>query len=201
LKAAGLDRLNHNLNTSERHYKNICTTHAYADRLATLRAAKNNDLAVCSGVILGMGETPEDIFQMALVHRDIQTDSIPVNFLIPIPGIALKSVSGLTPEYCLRILCLFRFMNPRAEIRMAAGREMHLRTLEPLGLYVANSLFLQGYLNARGSSNVRTLQMIKDLGFTIKSEKNIDDLLAQENEGEPGDGIKGLNELRPFQKK
>ncbi len=200
LKAAGLDRLNHNLNTAERHYKKICTTHTYADRLKTLRVAKANDLAVCSGVIMGMGESPEDIVDMARVHRDIRTDSIPVNFLMPIPGIALKSVSGLTPEYCLRILCLFRFMNPRAEIRMAAGREMHLRSLEPLGLYVANSLFLQGYLNARGSSNQSTLRMIKDMGFSIKSAIKMDDILCSSEESVPQEGVKELEELRPFLK-
>ncbi|MBF0122524.1 MAG: biotin synthase BioB [Candidatus Omnitrophica bacterium] len=200
LKAAGLDRLNHNLNTSERHYKKICTTHSYSDRLATLRAAKSNDLAICSGVIIGMGETADDVFQMALIHRDIQTDSIPVNFLIPIPGIALKTLNGLTPEYCLRVLCLFRLMNPRAEIRMAAGREIHLRALEPLGLYVANSLFLQGYLNARGSSNHHTLQMIKDLGFSIKSDVKIDEILLRSDTHEEADGLKSRDELRPFLK-
>ncbi len=199
LKEAGLDRLNHNLNTSPRHYPKICTTHTMADRLATLRAAKEAGLAVCSGVIVGMGESQEDVVDMAMTLRDLNAESIPVNFLIPISGIALKETAGLTPEYCLRVLCLFRFLNPKAEIRMAAGREMRLRSLEPLGLLVANSLFLQGYLNARGAADARTLRMIRDLGFEIRSDMRIEDLLAAADREVAGEGLKGLAELRPFE--
>ncbi|MBF0619493.1 MAG: biotin synthase BioB, partial [Candidatus Omnitrophica bacterium] len=137
LKAAGLDRLNHNLNTSEKYYSMICTTHGYADRLNTLQAAKEAGLRVCSGVIIGMGESPEDVVQLATALRDYGADSIPVNFFMPLPGIVLKAAVGLPPEYCLRVLCVFRFLNPTAEIRMAAGREMHLRSLEAMGLFVA----------------------------------------------------------------
>ena len=200
LKEAGLDRLNHNINTSIRHYQKICTTHSIEDRLNTLKAAKEAGLAVCSGVIVGMGESPEDVVAMAMTLRSLSVESIPVNFFMPLDGVAIREASGLTPEYCLRVLCLFRLLNPKAEIRMAAGREMHLRELEPLGLRVANSLFLQGYLNARGSSNARTLQMIKDAGFTIKSEIPLETLLAMEHHLHPGDGggLKGLEELRPF---
>jgi biotin synthase len=198
LKEAGLDRLNHNLNTSEEYYRYICTSHTYADRLRTLEAAHSVGLAVCSGVIIGMGEKAEDIYGMAKSLRELGAESIPVNFLIPIPGIALKQAQGLTPEYCLRVLCLFRFLNPKAEIRMAAGREMHLRSLEPFGLLAANSLFLQGYLNVQGSSNVKTLQMIKDMGFTIKSDVPLEKLLAQSDDACSGEGLKGVKELRPF---
>lgn len=198
LKQAGLDRLNHNLNTSARYYGNICTTHTYEDRLQTLANARAVGLQVCSGVIIGMGEAPEDVVQMAIALRNFEAESIPVNFLIPIPGIAIKEAKDLTPEYCLRVLCLFRFLNPAAEIRMAAGREIHLRSLEPLGFYVANSIFLQGYLNARGSSNARTLQMIKDLGFQIKSERKLDELLREAEDCGRPEGVKGLEELRPF---
>ncbi len=198
LKAAGLDRLNHNLNTSEPYYRHICTSHTYQDRLNTLKAAHSVGLAVCSGVIIGMGEGPEDVYSMAKSLRDFGAESIPVNFLIPIPGIALKEASGLTPEYCLRVLCLFRLLNPKAEIRMAAGREIHLGTLEPLGLYAANSLFLQGYLNAKGSSNIRTLQMIRDMGFTIKSDIPLEDLLGVGESINTQEGLKGVKELRPF---
>ena len=200
LKEAGLDRLNHNLNTSARYYDKICTTHTYQQRLMTLAAAKAEGLKVCSGVIVGMGESKDDVVEMALKLRHFKADSIPVNFFMPIAGVAIKEEVGLTPDYCLRVLCLFRFLNPASEIRMAAGREMHLRELEPLGLYVANSLFLQGYLNVRGSSNARTLQMIRDEGFKIRSEVPLDTLLEKENLHHPGDdgGLKGLNELRPF---
>ncbi len=200
LKSAGLDRLNHNLNTSERYYGHICTTHSYNDRIGTLKAAKEAGLAVCSGVIVGMGEAASDVVDMAMRLRELKAESIPVNFFMPVPGVAITSASGLSPEYCLRVLCLFRLINPSAEIRMAAGREMHLRSLEAMGLYAANSLFLQGYLNVRGAADTRTLQMIRDAGFTIKSEVPLDELLAKASAYGEEDGIKTIKELRPFRK-
>ena len=204
LKAAGLDRLNHNLNTSEKHYPEICTTHSYADRLNTLKAAQKAGLEICSGIIVGMGESSDDIISVAKTLRRLQSPSIPVNFFIPIPGNTVKNASALTPEYCLRVLCLFRFLNPKAEVRVAAGREFHWRELEALSLYPANSLFLDGYLNARGAERRKTLQMIKDAGFSIKADFSIEELLKDE-EGkkspEKNDGgrvsLKGLSELRP----
>ena len=205
LKEAGLDRLNHNLNTSQRHYPAICATHTYSDRLATLQSARTAGLQLCSGVILGMGEAAEDVLETAYTLRKIQAESIPVNFYIPINGNKLGNIAALSPEYCLRALCLYRFLNPRAEIRIAAGREMHLRSLEVMALYPANSLFLDGYLNARGEERQRTLQMIKDAGFTIQSEQNLDELIHGEQSA-AADGkidpatraaLKDLNELRP----
>jgi len=204
LKQAGLDRLNHNLNTSESYYPNICTTHTYADRLNTLLAAKSAGLKVCSGMIVGMGEEHKDIIDVAKRLRSLKAESIPVNLLVPIEGNVLSPLdSKLTPDFILRILCLFRFLNPTSEIRVAAGRELHLRSLEVMALYPANSLFLQGYLNAKGSSNARTLQMIKDAGFSIKSEIDLDELLKEKTPQTDlvSDGskalLKSLKELRP----
>jgi len=179
LKAAGLDRLNHNLNTSESHYKNICTTHTYQDRLETLQAGKSAGLGLCSGMILGMGESSEDILEVARSLAAVEAVSIPINFLIPIEGAALNSEQVLTPEHCLRVLSLFRFLNPKAEIRAAAGRELHLRQLQVLALYPANSLFMQGYLNTQGDSAFQTLQMIQDAGFEIRSDQQLDQLVAK----------------------
>ena len=204
LKQAGLDRLNHNLNTSEAHYPNICTTHTFTDRLNTLLAAKSAGLKVCSGMIVGMGEEHADIIDVARRLRSLKAESIPVNLLVPIEGNQLSpQESNLTPDFILRILCLFRFLNPTAEIRVAAGRELHLRSLEVMALYPANSLFLQGYLNAKGASNARTLRMIKDAGFSIKSELDLDELLKEElpHQDLVSDGskalLKSLKELRP----
>ncbi|MDE2222580.1 MAG: biotin synthase BioB [Candidatus Omnitrophica bacterium] len=204
LKKAGLDRLNHNLNTSEAHYPNICTTHTFADRLNTLLAAKAAGLRVCSGMIVGMGENHADIIDVARRLRALKAESIPVNLLVPIEGNALSpQESGLTPDFILRVLCLFRFLNPSSEIRVAAGREMHLRSMEVMALYPANSLFLQGYLNAKGVSNTRTLQMIKDAGFSIKSEVDLDELLGRQESQQDAitNGSKALlktiKELRP----
>lgn len=177
LKAAGLDRMNHNLNTSRERYAEICTTHTYDDRLNTLNAARKVGLDVCSGVIVGMGESTDELVELAMQLRRVNSRSIPVNFLLPIEGAPITTASQLTPEYCLRILCLFRFLNPDAEIRAAAGREHHLRSMEAMALYPANSLFLQGYLNTQGNSDAQTLQMIQDAGFTIKSDVPIEKLL------------------------
>ena len=203
LKAAGLDRLNHNLNTSRRHYPNICTTHTYDERLATLQAANKAGIEICSGLIVGMGETHDDVLEVAYTLRKLNSPSIPVNFLIPIEGNKLK-INDLTPEYCLRVLCLYRFLNPKAEIPVAAGREIHLRSMEILALYPANSLFMDGYLNTKGSNKARTLQMIKDAGFTIKSELDLEQLLADVHDAavpEPSPSaqviLKDLKDLRP----
>ncbi len=207
LKKAGLDRLNHNLNTSESFYPNICTTHTFADRLNTLLAAREAGIEVCSGIIAGMGEAHQDLIEVAKRLRFFKAASIPVNFLIPIEGNQLSEPQDLTPEFCLRILCLFRFLNPQSEVRVGAGREGHLRGLEVLALYPANSLFLQGYLNTKGSSNVKTLQMIKDAGFEIKSDVNLEELLASQAQDDPVKGfddakaiIKDLKDLRPVLK-
>ncbi|OGX06751.1 MAG: biotin synthase BioB [Omnitrophica WOR_2 bacterium GWA2_47_8] len=204
LKVAGLDRLNHNLNTSRAHYPEICTTHTYDERLNTLQAAKKAGLEVCSGMIIGMGETSDDVLEVAYTLRKLQAPSIPVNFYIPIPGTKVKEPSPLAPEYCLRILCVFRLLNPRAEIRVAAGRELHLRDMEVMALYPANSLFLDGYLNAKGSTRLKTLQMIKDAGFTLDSEFGVDELLKNETPAPQTAvsdfskiALKGLEELRP----
>lgn len=188
LKEAGLDRLNHNLNTSQRNYPNICTTHTYADRLNTLASARRADIQLCSGMIAGMGETHQDILEVVYTLRELQVESIPVNFYIPIAGNALPGrlpgwegpAVNLSPEYCLRVLCLFRFLNPKSELRVAAGRELHLRSMQVMALYPANSLFLDGYLNTKGDDRRRTLQMIKDAGFTIKSDHSVEALLGKE---------------------
>jgi biotin synthase len=169
LKAAGVDRLNHNLNTSESHYPNICSTHTYAERLATLEAARAVGLGSCSGMIIGMGESDADIVEVALELRELEVPSIPVNFLIPIEGNPVVSDGSLSPERCLRALCLFRLANPRSEVRAAGGREGHLGALGALALYPANSLFVQGYLTTRGSAARDTYRMIRDAGFHVVS--------------------------------
>jgi len=197
LKAAGLDRLNHNLNTSERIYPSVCTTHTYQDRVDTLLAAQSAGIQLCSGVIVGMGEEPEDLIEVAMHLRKLEAESIPVNFLIPIPGNKLYTAESLSPDYCLRVLCLFRFLNPKAEIRVAAGREHHLRSMESLSLYPANSLFLNGYLNTKGAEDTQALQMIKDAGFTIRSQYSVDALLKKMANDAGETQMKAKQDLRP----
>ena len=170
LKDAGLDRLNHNLNTSENHTRNIVSTHSYNDRIETLMAGKQAGLDTCSGIIVGMGESNHDILDVAYSLSDMKVPSIPVNFLIPVPGNPLYDFNQLTPEYCLRILCAFRFINPKSEIRIGGGREGHLRGLQPLALYPANSLFVEGYLVTRGDKINKVYQMIHDAGFELEND-------------------------------
>ena len=168
LKAAGVDRINHNLNTSEAYHAAICTTHTFQDRLATLRHARAAGLEICSGGIVGMGEGDEDVIDLALALRDVKPDSIPINMLHPVPGTPLEDCRNLTPQRCLKVLSLFRFLHPRTEIRVAGGREFNLRTLQPLALYAADSLFVGGYLTTPGQPASDAWKMIADLGFEIE---------------------------------
>lgn len=171
LKEAGLDRLNHNLNTSESHYPNICTTHTYQDRVDTLNAAKSAGLGLCSGMIVGLGESYDDLLDVAYRLRQYKAESIPVNFLLPIEGNPLTHAGTngqpLNPQTVLRVLSVFRLINPTAEVRVAAGREFHLRSLQPLSLWPASSLFVDGYLLTEGSGAQATFQMIHDAGFEL----------------------------------
>jgi biotin synthase len=167
LKDCGVDRVNHNLNTSESFYGEICSTHTFADRIATLRAVHDAGMEMCSGGIIGMGEGPRDVVEMALTLRDLGVQSIPVNFLNPIDGTPLAGRWELNPRYCLKVLAMFRLVNPDREIRIAGGRELHLATLQALGLYAANSIFVGGYLTTQGQAPESDYQMIRDLGFEI----------------------------------
>jgi len=167
LAACGVNKVNHNLNTSGEHYAEICTTHTYQDRVDTLRNVRKSGMELCSGGIIGMGEKPRDVVSMAFELRDLEVESIPVNFLNPIEGTPLAGPSELTPNYCLKVLCMFRLANPNSELRIAGGREMHLRTLQPLGLYAANSIFVGDYLTTKGQLPEADYAMIRDMGFEV----------------------------------
>lgn len=171
LAACGVDRVNHNLNTSDAFYGEICTTHTFADRLATLRAVHDAGLEMCSGGIVGMGERRRDVVDMAITLRDLGVQSIPVNFLHPIPGTPLADRRDLNPRYCLKVLAMFRLVNPDREIRIAGGRELHLGSLQPLGLYAANSIFVGDYLTTNGQSPEADYQMIREMGLEIVTNR------------------------------
>jgi biotin synthase len=168
LREAGADAYNHNLNTSAENYAQICSTHTFDDRTATVAAAKTAGLSPCSGAIFGMGESDDDIVELALALREMQPDSVPVNFLIPFEGTPLGERWELTPQRCLRILAMFRFAFPDVEVRVAGGREIHLRTLQPLALHLANSIFLGDYLTSEGQPGQDDRTMIADAGFVIE---------------------------------
>ena len=170
LKEAGVDRYNHNINTSAAHHDQITTSHTFDDRLNTVDLVKQSGISPCSGVIIGMRETKEDVIAMARSLYAMDADSIPVNFLHAVDGTPLGGTDELTPVYCLRVLCLFRFINPTKEIRISGGREVNLRSLQPFGLYPANSIFIGDYLTTEGQESNRDRQMLEDLGFEVDLE-------------------------------
>jgi biotin synthase len=168
LKAAGVGWVNHNLNTSERFHPEIFTTHTYEDRVRTVENVRKAGLMTCSGGIIGMGETDEDIVDLAFAVREIGMDSIPINFLHPIKGTPMETHRMLTPAKCLKVLCLFRLLNPRSEIRAAGGRELNLGASQALALYPANSIFVEGYLTTPGQQAEEARRMIAEMGFEIE---------------------------------
>jgi biotin synthase len=171
LQRAGTTAYNHNLNTAETNYGDICTTHSYQDRADTVTKAKQAGLSPCSGLIAGIGETDTELVDVAFALRELDPDSVPVNFLIPFEGTPLGGQWALTPQRCLRILAMVRFVCPDAEVRLAGGREIHLRSLQPLALHIVNSIFLGDYLTSEGQPGGRDLEMITDAGFTVEGEQ------------------------------
>ncbi|MEX3610785.1 biotin synthase BioB [Rothia sp. LK2588] len=190
LQQAGVDAYNHNLNTSEDKYADICTTHSFEDRVNTVHSAQDAGLSACSGLIVGMGETDEQLVDAIFSLKDLGGDSIPVNFLMPFEGTPLAGMNELTPMRCLRILAAVRMVNPDTEVRMAGGREMHLRSLQPVALNVVNSLFLGDYLTSTGQSALDDLKMIRDGGFVVLGAEDRD-LVAEHEQHLREHGVVG----------
>jgi biotin synthase len=168
LVAAGVDRFNHNLETGEKHFGRVVSTHTFGDRVSTVRIAKQAGLETCSGGIIGMGETDDDILDLAYTLRALDTDSVPINFLDPRPGTPMANVPRVEPRQALRVLAMFRLLHPRADLRLAGGREVNLRALQPLALYAVNSIFTEGYLTTGGAHASDDHAMIRDMGFEIE---------------------------------
>jgi len=168
LAEAGVHRYNHNLNTSRSRYSGIASTHTYEEREQTVALAKRHGLSPCSGLIVGMGESDEELVELALALRELEADSIPVNFLHAIPGTPLEGAERTPALRALRVLAMLRFVCPTREIRVAGGREYSLRTLQPLALYAANSVFVGDYLTTAGQEIEADYRMIEDLGFEIE---------------------------------
>jgi biotin synthase len=167
LRDAGVDRCNHNLETSERFYPRICTTHTWRERLATAQAVKAAGLELCSGGILGMGESLEDRVDLAFALKSVDADAVPVNFFDPRPGTPRAGRPRLPPLDALRALAMFRFLHTDREVRLAGGRELCLGPLQVLALYAADSMFTAGYLTTPGQGFEADMAMITAAGFHV----------------------------------
>ena len=169
LRKSGVDRYNHNLETSSRYFPSIVTTHSWEDRFHTLTMARAAGLEICSGGIIGMGEAPEDRVDLALALKEIGPESVPLNFLDPRPGTPLAETRRLSPRECLKALAMFRFVHPEADVRLAGGREAALDKMQPLALYAANSIFTSGYLTTPGQGVSEDYELIEQAGFEPES--------------------------------
>ena len=166
LKDAGLDRYHHNLETSERFFTQICSTHAFADKVETARAATAAGLSLCSGGIFGMGETWQDRIDMAFSLRELGADSVPINFLIPIKGTALAHRGLLHPLEALKIISLFRFVLPAKEIRVCGGRTQILGELHSMIFFAgADGMITGDYLTTMGRRPEDDLRLIEIYGL------------------------------------
>ena len=167
LKEAGITRYHHNLETAPSFFDRICTTHAYADAMATIQAARMAGLEVCSGGIFGMGESWEQRIELALVLRELDVDAIPINFLHPIPGTRLGDRLPLAPLEALACIALFRFVHPHRDITIAGGREFTLGDFQSWIFFAgANGLMVGNYLTTRGRDIASDLEMIAQQGLT-----------------------------------
>ncbi len=165
LKECGLDRYHHNLETSREFYPRISKVQSWEDRVNTVKRAKEAGLSVCCGGIFGMGESDDDIASLSETLKELDVDSVPVNFLKPIKGTALENANFLTPLKCLKILIFLRLSLPKAQIRVCGGREYNLKQLQPLSLLVIDSLMVGNYLTTKGRNIKDDKEMIEEMGF------------------------------------
>jgi len=165
LKEAGVKRVNHNLEASENFFPKIVTTHSWRERYETIKRIKSAGLSTCCGGIFGMGESDEDRVDLALTYRDLEVDSIPLNFLMPIEGTPLQNAPGVSPIEALKVIAMFRFTNPKAELRLCGGREQNLRDFHGMAVLMTNAMMVGGYLTRAGRDIKKDYQLLKDLNF------------------------------------
>jgi biotin synthase len=173
LAAAGVERYNHNLETSRRHFADIVTTHTFKERIDTIRAAKKAGMGICAGGIFGIGETEDDRVDMALELRELAADTIPMNFLHPIPGTPMGEMKTLEPGEILRIIALYRFLLPKASLKVAGGRVLNLRDMQSWIFYAGATSILSGnYLTTAGRAVADDVRMVRDCGMTPVDDFN-----------------------------
>lgn len=169
LKVAGVEMYHSNIETSKRNFPNICTTHTYEDKIREIKMAKEAGLTVCSGGIIGMGETWEDRIDMAVSLSELEVESIPINALIPVKGTPLEGVTKLTEDEIIRTVAMFRFINPTAYIRMAAGRNYFKDGGRRLFSSGVNATITGDMLTTVGNNTAQDIEMLKDMGFDIST--------------------------------
>jgi biotin synthase len=169
LKDAGISRYHHNLETSRSHFKEVCSTHNYDERIETIHSAKRQGLSVCAGGIFGVGETDDQVLELALTLKELDVDAIPINFLTPIRGTPLGKANNLSPLRCLKIIALFRYVLPKKEIIICGGRVNNLRHLHPMIFYAGASGIMTGnYLTTKGRSLQDDLKMLAELKLRVR---------------------------------
>ncbi len=170
IKEAGVTRFNHNINTSERYYSEICSTHKFEDRLNTVKLLRKHGIDVCCGVILGMGETVEDRIDMAFTLREVKPATVPINVLNPIKGTPLENyIDKISEEDILKSICLFRMILPHTLLKYAGGRTLRLsRENQKLGLIAGiNSMMVGNYLTTKGSDMEDDRKMLKEVDLVM----------------------------------
>ena len=170
LREVGVTSYHHNIETSERYFPEICTTHSYADRIRTIKMAQAEGLCVCSGGIIGMGETWEDRFDMAFALQELGIESIPLNSLMAIPGTPLEHLTPLSGDEILRTIAIFRFINPTANIRLGAGRKLLPENGATAFRAGASASITGNMLTTSGTTIAEDMELIKELGFTNRNE-------------------------------
>lgn len=166
LHDAGVTRIHNNLETSRRFFPSVCTTHTYDDKVETIKAAKRAGMEICSGGIIGMGETMEDRIDMAIDLQGLEVRSIPINVLMPIKGTALEDQEPLTDEEILRTVAIYRFINPKADIRLAGGRKLLQDKGRKAFLSGANASIIGNMLTSIGNNVDEDFAMFEEIGFT-----------------------------------
>lgn len=167
IKAAGASRVHNNLETSKEYFQEVCTTHSYEDKIETLTAARRAGLDVCSGGIMGLGESMEDRIALAMTVRELGVRSIPVNMLNPIPGTPFENNLKLTTEEMRRIIAIFRFIAPDSFVRLAGGRGLMEDKGRSCFLAGANAAITGDMLTTNGITIEQDMKMLRELGYTV----------------------------------
>jgi biotin synthase len=169
LKKVGVTRYNHNVETAESHFPQICSTHSFRDRVKNIEVLKEQGFSICCGGIIGLGESPQQRLELAFSLRQLGIDCIPFNILNPRPGTPLEHSESIPPMEIIKTISLFRLVLPKGTIKIAGGREANLRDLQSLALLAgANGLIVGNYLTTPGRNAEDDFRMIKDLGFKLK---------------------------------